>query len=104
MQNEGYFKIISLIRDIKETDKILNLHKDNPNNIDTLMTHQFQHRKNYLLKELYIALIKSEFGIKNFQSILTKLSNYLQLQEAQSIISDELKENIAEIEKALEAV
>ncbi|MFH1325849.1 MAG: hypothetical protein ABIH48_00060 [Candidatus Falkowbacteria bacterium] len=101
MNAENYFKIISLIRDIKETDRIMSQHKDLNNNVDTLMLHQFLHKKDYLLKELFIALIKSGTGIRNFQPFLIKLSEYLKTKDEEQIVSEELRENISEIEKSL---
>jgi len=94
-------KINTLVREIKETETMILLHRNKQNAVDVLMLKQFQQRQQSLAKELLVLLLQSGLSLKNVEPTITSILAYLRQFDKDELISNSLREHLSEAERAL---
>ncbi len=97
-------KIIALSREIRETGKMINNLSVVNDPLSKPMIMQYQHMQQQLLKDLLVAIIKSEVSFKNTGGLIDKLTDHLKKQAEEEELTEELKLGLKEVEKAMMAV
>lgn len=98
-----FVKINTLVREIKDTEAMIQLHKGNQNQVDALMLQQFQQRQQSLAKELLVLLLQSGLSLKNVEPTISSILTYLRQFDKEELIPNQLMENLSEASKALVA-
>ena len=98
-----FVKINTLVREIKDTEAMIQLHKGYQNQVDALMLQQFQQRQQSLAKELLVLLLQSGLSLKNVEPTISSILTYLRQFDKEELIPNQLMENLSEASKALVA-
>ena len=94
-------KINTLVREIKETEAMIQLHRNKQNAVDALMLQQFQQRQQSLAKELLVLLLQSGLSLKNVEPTIASILTYLRQFDKEELISNQLREHLSEAERVL---
>jgi hypothetical protein len=94
-------KINTLVREIKETEAMIQLHRDKKNAVDALMLQQFQQRQQSLAKELLVLLLQSGLSLKNMEPTIASILAYLRQFDKEELIPNQLREHLSEAERVL---
>lgn len=98
-----FVKVNTLVREIKDTEAMIQLHKGKQNQVDALMLQQFQQRQQSLAKELLLLLLQSDLSLKNVEPTISSILTYLKQFDKEELIPNQLLENLSEASKALVA-
>jgi hypothetical protein len=98
-----FVKINTIVREIKDTEAMIQLHKGKQNQVDALMLQQFQQRQQSLAKELLVLLLQSGLSLKNVEPTISSILTYLRQFDKEELIPNQLLENLSEASKALVA-
>jgi len=98
---DPYFKIKSLIRELKDAEAMLRLHTGKSNAVDKLMAEQFELKQQALVKELFAELIKSQISLSSIEPTLSSMLSYLKKHDKNQLISNDLQTSMAEVRAAL---
>ncbi|HFA51009.1 MAG TPA: hypothetical protein ENJ95_18515 [Bacteroidetes bacterium] len=97
-------KIMALSREIRGTGKMIKELSEVNDPLSKPMIMQYQHMQQQLLKDLLVAIIKSEISFKNAGELIGKLTDYLKKLAEEEKLTEELKSNLKEVEKTVMAV
>ena len=94
-------KINTQVREIKETEAMIQLHRNKQNPVDALMLQQFQQRQQSLAKELLVLLLQSGLSLKNVEPTIASILVYLRQFDKEELIPNQLREHLSEVSRAL---
>ncbi len=94
-------KINTLVREITETEAMIQLHRNKQNPVDALMLHQFQQRQQSLAKEFLVLLLQSGLSLKNTDPTIASILAYLRQFDKEELIPNQLREHLSEASRVL---
>lgn len=104
MKNGSAFdNIRALVREIKEAEAMLRLHKQKSNPVDDLMSHQFRVRQQRLAKDLLVEVLRADISLKSTEKSINAILDFLKKNDNDGLISNELQANLSEAVHALAA-
>ena len=96
-----FVKINTIVREIKDTEAMIQLHRNKQNAVDALMLQQFQQRQQSLAKELLVRLLQSGLSLKNVEPTIASVLAYLRQFDKDELIPNQLREHLSEASRVL---
>ena len=94
-------EIKSIIQEIENNDKLLQVISAGKDPMDGMMEKQFQRKKRLLYKELAAKLIQSNLNVRHYEKLYLRIVAFLKKDEKQATLSSEMFENFAKAEQML---
>lgn len=94
-------EIKSIIKEIENNNKLLQMLLLDQNAMDTIMVKQFQRKKRLLYKELAAKLIQSNLDIRHYEKLYLNIVVFLKQDEQQTELSSDMDESFSKAEQML---
>ena len=94
-------EIKSIIKEIENNNKILQMLLLGKNAMDTIMVKQFQRKKRLLYKELAAKLIQSSLDIRHYEKLYLNIVVFLKQDEQQTELPSDMDESFSKAEQML---